>query len=78
MSSACPIRRSIGELLTHLHLWTILLTESPIDEVKAVVVEPFLKAISKNEKSHPVYWSAISKFLTPWVSSRTNKKSYKV
>lgn len=65
-------------MLTHLQLWTILLTESPIDKIKAAVAEPFLKATSKDEKSHPVYWSAIFKFLTPWVSSRTNKKSYKV
>lgn len=53
MSSTCPIRRSIGELLTHLHLWTILLTESPIDEVKAAIVEPFLKSNFQRREESP-------------------------
>lgn len=53
MSSACPIRRSIGELLTHLHLWTILLTESPIDEVKAAIVEPFFKSNFQRREESP-------------------------
>lgn len=53
MSSACPIRRSIGELLTHLHLWTILLTESPIDEVQAAIVEPFFKSNLQRREESP-------------------------
>lgn len=51
MSSACPIRRSIDEL--HLHLWTILLTESPIDEVKAAIVEPFFKSNFQRREESP-------------------------